>query len=60
MKVDLSFWKFVIILSFAKSGLWGKDDDTYFFHIGTFTNGRSTAIKIIILPISLMMGISNR
>lgn len=56
MSIDLSFWRFVIILSFAKSLLWGKGEDTYLFHVGTFNKGKNTAIKIIILPISLMIG----
>lgn len=57
MKINLSFWRFVIILNFAKSLLWSKNDDTYLLHIGTFTNGKDTGLKIIILPISLMIGI---
>lgn len=56
MKIDLSFWRFVIILSFARSWLWGKGEDTYLFHIGTFSRENNTALKIIILPASLMVG----
>ena len=56
MKLDLSFWRFVIILSFAKSWLWAKDEDTYLFHIGTFSFDNNTALKVIILPVSLMVG----
>ena len=56
MELDLSFWRFVIILRFAKSLLWSKGDDTYYMHIGSFTDGKNTAIKIVILPISLMFG----
>ena len=56
MKIDLSFWRFVIILSFAKSLLWGKNDETYFFHIGLFGDGEKQAFKFIFLPISLMIG----
>ncbi len=58
MKIDLSFWRFVIIIAFAKSWLWGKGNDVYFFHIGTFTDGKSTAMKIIALPISICFGIA--
>jgi hypothetical protein len=54
--IDLSFWRFVIQLNFAKSLLWGKGEDTYLFHIGTFSRGSDTAIKIVILPISIMIG----
>ena len=59
MKIDLSFWRFVIIISFAKSLLWGKGEDTYLLHIGTFTNGKNTAVKIVILPLSIMVGFAN-
>ena len=60
MKIDLSFWRFVIILSFAKSWLWGKDEDTYLLHIGTISRDEDTALKIIVLPISLMIGLAKR
>ena len=48
MKFDLSFWMFVIIIRFAKSLLWGKGDDTYLFHVGAFSNGDNTALKVIV------------
>ena len=57
MKFDLSFWRFVIIISFAKSFLWGKGNDTYYLHLGTFTDGDNTALKLIILPMSIMIGL---
>lgn len=60
MKIDLSFWRVVIILSIAKSGLWQKADDVYWFHIGTFNRDENTAMKIIILPISLMIGFAGK
>lgn len=56
MKIDLSFWRFVIILSFAKSLTWGKNDETYFLHIGLFNDDKNTAFKFIFLPVSLMVG----
>tara|TARA_B110000902_G_C14179747_1_gene540083 strand:- start:434 stop:625 length:192 start_codon:yes stop_codon:yes gene_type:complete len=56
MKVDLSFWRFVVIVAFATSLLWGKDEDTYWFHIGTFTDGENTAVKVLLLPFSLCLG----
>ena len=56
MQLDLSFWRLLIILHFAKSLLWSKGEDTYFLHVGSFTNGKNTAVKIVILPISLMIG----
>ena len=56
MRLDLSFWRLVIILHFAKSLLWSKGEDTYYFHVGSFTNGKNTAVKIVILPITLMIG----
>ena len=60
MKIDLSFWRFVIVLNFAKSLLWSKGDDTYLFHIGTFKSGEDTAVNIVILPMSLMMGYARK
>lgn len=56
MKFDLSFWRFVIIFSISRSFLWAKDEDTYYFHIGAFSKEEKTALKIIILPFSLMIG----
>ena len=56
MRVDMSFWRFVIIISFAKTFLWQKGDDVYYFHVGTFSRGDDVAVKIIILPFSLMVG----
>lgn len=56
MEIDLSFWRFVIIVHLAKSGLWGKDEDTYLFHIGTFKSEGNTALKVIVLPVCLMVG----
>lgn len=56
MRFDLSFWRVVILVDFAKSFIWTKDGDTYFFHIGTFSNGKKTALRIIILPVSIGIG----
>lgn len=56
MKIDLSFWRFVIIISLAKSWLWGKKDETHLFHIGTFTDGNNTALRVIVLPVSICIG----
>jgi hypothetical protein len=41
----------------SKSFLWSKGEDTYFFHIGTFYNGKNTALKVVFLPFSLMVGL---
>lgn len=60
MKFDLSFWRFVVIISFAKSFLWGKGKDTYYLHLGTFTDGDNTALKLIILPMSIMIGLAKK
>jgi len=60
MRLDLSFWRLVIILHFAKSLLWGKGEDTYYFHVGSFTDGKNTAVKIVILPILLMVGYATK
>jgi len=57
MKFDLSFWRFVIFISIAKSGMWKKGDTSYWLHIGTFTNGKSTAFQFILLPISIKIGL---
>lgn len=56
MKFDLSFWRFVIILHFAKSWLWGSGRETYLFHVGTFTDGKQTALKVVVLPVCLLIG----
>lgn len=57
MLINLSFWRFILHLQMAKSGLWGHGHDIHFFHIGSFTNGSDRGLKVIILPISLMVGI---
>lgn len=61
MKFDLSFWRFVIYLSFSKTWLWGRNiytvhEEVYWFHIGTVSKDNQTALKIIILPVMLMIG----
>jgi len=56
MKIDLSFWRFVIVIGVAKSFLWCKGEDTYLFHIGTFSRNNDTALKIIVLSVSFMIG----
>ena len=54
--IDLSFWRFVIIIYLSRSFLWKKDDDTFLFHIGTFSKGPYTALRLILLPLSLCVG----
>ena len=56
MNKSFNLWRFIINVGFAKSFLWAKDEDTYFIHIGTFTNGKDTALKIVFLPFSFMVG----
>ena len=56
MKLDLSFWRFVVFVSLSKSFLWGKGNETYLLHIGTITDGENSAIKIVVLPLSIMIG----
>lgn len=56
MKWDLSFWRFVIIFSIAKTGLWEKNNDAFLFHVGTFSNENNTALRVIVFPFSLMAG----
>lgn len=56
MFFDLDIWRFVITFGFAKSLSWKKDDNVYFFHIGTIKGDDATAIKIIFLPFLLMVG----
>lgn len=58
--INLSFWRFVIHLNFAKSLLWTKNGDTYIFHIGLFSNGVDTGLKVILLPINLKVGFVRR
>jgi len=60
MKLDLSFLRFVIIVQLAKSWLWGKGDETYLFHIGTFSDGDNTALKVVVLPVSICFGFIKR
>jgi hypothetical protein len=58
--LDLSFWRMVIILQLATDSLWWKKKkdvkEVYFLHIGSFTDGDSTAIKIIILYLCFSIG----
>lgn len=56
MKFNLSFWRFVIILKIAKTGTWAVNDNISLVHIGTITNGRNTAIRLIFIPILLDIG----
>lgn len=56
MKIDLSFWRFVIVLQISKDLTWGKYEDTYLFHVGTFTDGENTALKVVLLPFLFMFG----
>ena len=57
MKFDFVLWRLYFCFAIAKTGLWAKADDLYLFHVGTFTNGKNTALKVIILPFSLMVGV---
>lgn len=56
LKLDLSFWRFVIVLQVAKTGLWKKESDVFLVHIGTFSNERDTAFRAVLFPLSLMVG----
>jgi hypothetical protein len=58
MKINFGFFSFVVTIIFAESLLWMKDEDVIYFHIGTFTDNKHTATKIIIGPILLMFGFS--
>ncbi len=60
MKINFNVWRFVVTIAFAKSMLWGKGDDTYFIHVGTFTDGKNSALKVVILPLSIMIGFAGR
>ncbi len=60
MNIDLSFWRFVIIINLAKSLLWGKGGDTHFVLIGTFSNGINTGFRVIILPVRVSFGFASR
>jgi hypothetical protein len=61
MKVNFGFFSLVIRLIFAKSWRWmNEDEDIIYFHIGTFTDNKHTAIKIIIGPVLLMFGFSKK
>lgn len=56
MNKTFNIGRLVFNLGIAKSGLWCNDKDTHWFHIGTFTDGKQTALKVIVLPFSLMVG----
>lgn len=56
MKVDLSFWRFVIIIFLSKSLTWGKEGETYLIHVATISNGKDKALSIILLPILIHIG----
>ncbi|WP_269519499.1 hypothetical protein [Alteromonas sp. BMJM2] len=56
MKVDLSFWRFVIFFNIAKTGLWRKGSDVFILHLGSFSNESNTAIRIVVFPFSLIIG----
>jgi hypothetical protein len=58
MKVNFGFFSLVIRLIFAKTWLWMDEESIIYFHIGTFTDNKHTAIKIIIGPVLLMFGCS--
>jgi len=60
VKVDFSFWRFVVLLNVSKSWTWGKGQDTWLFHIGTFTDGKVTALRIVLFPFNLSVGIKQR
>ena len=53
---EIVIGRLYIKVKFAKSLLWSKADDTYFFHVGYFERGKQRAYKIIILPLSIMFG----
>ena len=48
--------RLVIGLSFSKSFLFCKGNDTYLFHAGIWRKDEMSAIKIVFLPISIMIG----
>ena len=60
MNINLSFWRFVIHLDITKSGLWTKGNNTFWFHMGTFTNGKDNALSLIILPLSFKIGFAKK
>jgi hypothetical protein len=60
MKVNFGFFSLVIRFIFAKTWLWMDEENIIYFHIGTFTDNKHTAIKIIIGPILLMFGFSKK
>ena len=60
MFFDIDIFRLIITVGFAKSLLWKKDGDVYFFHIGTIKGSDTTAIKIIFLPFLLMVGLTSK
>jgi hypothetical protein len=58
MRIDLSFGRVVFWISTPKTSfLWKKNNDKYFFHIGTFGNDAVIATEIIILCFCINIGI---
>lgn len=60
MKIDLSFWRVVFFIHLAKSLLWHTDGNLFFFHLGTITDGKNTALNLIILPLSIKVGFATK
>jgi hypothetical protein len=60
MSIKFNLFRLLITMGIAKSLLWGKDDDTYYLHIGSFTDGRRVAYKIVIGPFLFMVGYAKK
>lgn len=60
MTLDLSFWRVVLLVSIAKSGTWGKRNETWLLHVGTFSDGANTAVSIVIWFLSIQLGVINK
>jgi hypothetical protein len=59
MHLDISFWKIVLVLSFAKSLLWEKDGEIMLVHIGVASDVEGKALKLIFLPFSIIIGFAS-
>jgi len=57
MKLNIGFCTVFISIKVSRSWLWAKGEDTYFLHLGLFSKEGRTAYKLIILPLSIMIGV---
>jgi hypothetical protein len=60
MTIKFYLFRLLVKMGVARSLLWAKNDDTYYFHIGSFTDGSRVAFKIVIGPFLFMIGYAKK